>query len=109
MTDHCIQVDSDGSVKISGEMTFRSTPILYRELENRNLNQEKEIALDLAAVGRADSSGLALLLEWQAVARQQNRKLHISNAPDNLMRLAKLCEADVLLDITGRDNEVSGP
>ena len=51
-----------------------------------------------SASERADSSGLALLLEWQALARQQQRKLKISNAPDTLLSLARLCEADNLLE-----------
>jgi phospholipid transport system transporter-binding protein len=97
-----ILVGSDGSVHISGEMTFDSTPNLYRELESRFEGKGSVTGIDLAGVNRADSSGLALLLEWQAMANRQQRKLHISNAPDNLLKLAKLCEADSLLDISGR-------
>jgi len=36
------------------------------------------------------------------MARLQQLKLHITNAPDNLLKLARLCEADTLLDISGR-------
>jgi len=97
-----IRVGSNGSVHISGEMTFDSTPNLYRELESRFEGKGSVTGIDLAGVNRADSSGLALLLEWQAMANRQQRKLQISNAPDNLLKLAKLCEADSLLDISGR-------
>jgi anti-anti-sigma factor len=102
MNDSSISVDKEGQVKITGEMTFNSTPSLYKELASHHQSKGQNIAIDLCEVGRADSSGLALLLEWQAVARQQNRTLQIINAPDDLLRLAKLCEADVMLDITGR-------
>jgi len=102
MSNGSIQVDDEGRVKIVGEMTFSSTPTLYRELENRIQSEGHMNAIDLSEVGRADSSGLALLLEWQAVAQRHKRKLHIHNAPENLLRLAKLCEADILLDISGR-------
>jgi phospholipid transport system transporter-binding protein len=61
--------------------------------------------IDLSGVGLADSAGLALLLELQAMARRQGHRLHIINTPDNLLRLAKLCEADRLMEITGRDHE----
>jgi len=97
-----IRVGSNGSVHISGEMTFDSTPNLYRELESRFEGKGSVTGIDLAGVNRADSSGLALLLEWQAMANRQQRKLQISNAPDNLLKLAKLCEADSLLNISGR-------
>ena len=58
--------------------------------------------VDLGGVDRSDSSGLALLLEWQAMAKQKKRTLRIINSPANLLMLAKLCEADILLNITGR-------
>ncbi len=95
-------MEKDAKVHISGEMTFSSTPGLYREFENRFQSMGPEIEIDLSEVELADSSGLALLLEWQALATQQQRKLKISNAADNLLKLAKLCEADSLLDISAR-------
>jgi len=97
-----IRTRSEGLVQISGELTFDSTPGLYQELETRFQCTGEAIDVDLAGVDRSDSSGLALLLEWQAMANRQNRKLRFSNSPANLLMLAKLCEADSLLDISGR-------
>lgn len=58
--------------------------------------------LDLSAVERVDSSGLALLLEWQASAKKRRALLQISHAPDDLVSLAKLCEAEELLQLQSR-------
>ena len=58
--------------------------------------------VDLSGVPLADSAGLALMLEWQARQRKRGRELTIINAPDDLMRLAKLSEADDLLNLSGR-------
>jgi len=99
-----IRLNSDGSVQISGEMTFSSTPNLYRELETRFQSEGTDLNIDLREVDRADSSGLALLLEWQAMANQRERKLKITNAPDDLLSLARLCEADTLLAMSGRES-----
>jgi len=101
-----IQSGTDGSVHISGDMTFTTTLQLYREFEGRLLGEGPELNVDLGQVDRVDSSGLALLLEWQAVAGQHKRTLHIINAPHTLMSLAKLCEADSLLDISERGLEL---
>ena len=101
-----IHVGTDGSVQISGEMTFNTTPQLYREFESHLRGEGTELIIDLGQVDRADSSGLALLLEWQAMARRLNRTLHITNAPQNLLSLAKLCEADMLLDISERESSL---
>ena len=53
--------------------------------------------VDLAGVRHADSAGLALLLQWQA---EQSTAIRVINAPHNLVRLAEMCEADSLLDLT---------
>ena len=63
--------------------------------------------LDLDAVPKVDSSGLALLLEWQSIARRAGRSLHIRNAPADLLSLASLCEANDFLAIEGRNSDGS--
>jgi phospholipid transport system transporter-binding protein len=105
MSDSSIHTGEDGTVHLGGEMNFVSTPGIYRELEGRFKSSDSALIIDLAGINHADSSGLALLLEWQAMAHKLDRRLHITNAPASLLRLAKLCEADKLLDISGRDND----
>jgi phospholipid transport system transporter-binding protein len=102
MSKCSIQHNNDGTVQLSGEMDLASTPGLYRNLNIRFNSDGRASIIDLAEIGKADSSGLALLLEWQAMARQQGHRLRIINTPDNLLSLAKLCEADKLMDISGR-------
>ena len=105
MSDGSILTGVDGTVYLSGAMNFDSTSGLYRELEGRFTGQEAIRNIDLGGVGHADSSGLALLLEWQAMSNKLDRPLNITNAPANLLRLAKLCEADNLMHISGRDDD----
>lgn len=76
---------------------------VYRQA-NKDAAQGRPITdIDLGAVSRVDSSGLALLLEWQAAADHNGRTLHIYNAPPDLLSLASLCEASGLLTIEGRN------
>lgn len=105
MSDMSIRTGDDGTVYLGGELNFASTPGLYRELESRFSDQGTIRNIDLGGVGHADSSALALLLEWQAMSNKLERQLHITNVPVNLLRLAKLCEADNLMDISGRDDD----
>jgi len=44
-----------------------------------------------------------LLLEWQALQRAASRNLEIRNAPPSLISLARLCEADDVMQLTGRN------
>jgi phospholipid transport system transporter-binding protein len=101
-TEAGIRTADDGWVYLSGELTFESTPFIYEELEQRFQSTGDVISVDLGGIERTDSAGLALLLEWQAAANRRQRTLHIRNAPDNLIQLAKLCEADKLLKLLPR-------
>lgn len=98
-----ISIESDGSARLTGEMTFKSTPALYRVAEKFLRDGQNIDLLDLREVSKVDSSGLALLLEWQAMALSANRNLRILNAPASLLQLAQLCEARELLELEGRN------
>ena len=104
MSDLCaIDVTADGHLRLSGELTFESVPSLWREVERRQSDFGSVGAIDLSGITAADSAGLALLLEWQA--RRRGGPLSVLQAPGGLLRLAGLCEAVELLNISGRGNE----
>ena len=48
------------------------------------------VEVDLAGVSRADSAGLALLLEWSLSARDAGRAIRYRNVPASLASLASL-------------------
>jgi phospholipid transport system transporter-binding protein len=92
----------DGTVNLTGELTFESVPMLYREMERRLPSAAPVTTIDLGGVTAVDSAGLALLLEWQSRQLQRGRELTMHNAPENLRRLAELCEAVDMLQLSGR-------
>lgn len=106
MSDLCaIAVTADGHLRLSGELTFESVPHLWREVERRQSDFGSTQVIDLSGITAADSAGLALLLEWQASRRRRGADLSIRQAPGGLLRLAGLCEAVELLQISGRGAE----
>ena len=103
MSEICgFKVAEDGYAYLSGELTFESTPDLYRQAEAIIRENDSIRAIDLAGITRVDSAGLALMLEWQAVRAANGRKLRFSKAPVSLLSLAQLCEAAELLGMTAR-------
>jgi phospholipid transport system transporter-binding protein len=105
MNETCrFDAHADGSVSLAGPLTFRSVPRLFRDLEDNLSDAGKIRIIDLSAVTSADSAGLALLLEWQARQRRRGTNLVIRSAPENLLRLAELCEADELMQLSGRNH-----
>jgi len=106
MNENCrFEVAEDGIVRLSGDLTFESVPLLYDKMERRLPAAGPVTTIDLANVTAVDSAGLALLLEWQSRQRQRGRELTMHGAPENLLRLAGLCEAVELLNLSAREGE----
>ena len=94
------QAEKTGVINVSGPLTFASVAARYQEA--KSLLSDEITIVDLGAVSSTDSAGLALLLEWQAAARQRGARLKFINAPVDLMRLAVLSESTGLLGLTSR-------
>lgn len=84
-------------------MTLNTVTALYNQASAEAARGRNFVNIDLEAVPSVDSSGLALLLEWQSTAVAAGSSLHIRNAPADLLSLTRLCEASDLLVIEGRN------
>jgi phospholipid transport system transporter-binding protein len=94
-----LQANSSGELCISGELTFESVANVYAQSQSTLSGYTGDI--DLSGLGAIDSAGLALLLEWQALAHARGSELSFINAPSGLKRLAVLSDAVELLGLTG--------
>ena len=99
---------SDSSASLQGAMTLDTVTALYQQAAGFFGDSTGDQDLDLAAVTRVDTSGLALLLEWQAQKNRAGGSLKIRNAPADLLRLASLVDAQDLLNIEGRATANAG-
>ena len=89
----------NGVLHMSGPLTFNTVGDRFRESGVLLAAAEPVTAVDLEQVENVDSAGLALLLEWQSMARRQGNELAFRNAPRDLLRLAALAEASDLLGL----------
>lgn len=97
-----IQATAADVASISGDMNFHTVQALSESAEGV-LGKDSAIRqLDLAKVKHVDSSGLALLLEWQSLSKKKGHAFQIIHAPDDLVSLARLCEAQDLLQLGSR-------
>lgn len=95
----------DGVARISGDLGLDTVAGIYQQAgEALRHDGERVDIVDLDAVERIDSSGLALLLQWQAAREREDARLEIRNAPDDLLRLARLCGAEDLLRLSRRES-----
>lgn len=86
-----------GSYRLEGRLVFGTAPRLLAEGEAAFAG-EREILVDLSGVTRADSAGLALLVEWSLTARAAGREIRYRNLPAEITALATLGEVRPLLE-----------
>ena len=86
----------DGRFALKGELTFESAPEALEQ--SRDLFADHaSIEVDLTEVRRADSAGLALLLEWVNWARNYVREIRFVNVPAQITAIAQICEVESML------------
>ena len=92
----------EGRFVVTGELTFatareaRESGILALER-----SRAERIVVDCAGVTRADSAGLAVLLDWLAWGRRKSRAVSLTNLPESLVAIARISEVDGLLTAAG--------
>jgi len=96
-----IEVKADGSISVSGELNHQTVPALLKQsgelLFRGDGNPGGDIAVDLNAVSRADSAGVALLIEWLRQAKRNNKTIRFSNMPEQMHEIATVSGVDKLL------------
>ena len=87
-----------GSWLLQGELDFESVPALLRHAGARMLGKER-LEVDLKAVTRADSAGLALLVEWLRESETAGNEIVFINVPPQLLSIARVCGLDEMLSL----------
>jgi phospholipid transport system transporter-binding protein len=91
-----IEADGKGRATITGDVTFRTAgkllPAGLGLFEGQNA-----VVVDLGAVTKVDSAGLALLLEWLRHARREGCTVTYTGLPDKLVAIAKLSGVEAML------------
>ncbi len=87
-----------GHVALTGELTFANA----RDARQQGLlvleaSRSDRIVVDCAGLRRADSAGLAVLLDWLAWGRRKSRAVSLVNLPESLLAIARISEVDQLL------------
>jgi phospholipid transport system transporter-binding protein len=88
---------SDGIYRLEAPLTFATVPVLHAPGLERIAAATGGLEFDLQGVPTSDSAGLALLIEWLAEARAQQRTLRYLRAPEALRALAQLSDVESLI------------
>ena len=90
------QPQGGGRFRIAGELGFRTAGAALAR-SRKLFRDHSVIELDLSGVRRADSAGLALLLEWVNWARHSAREIEFHHIPAQLVAIAEISEVDDML------------
>ena len=84
-----INKQESGIYAIDGELNMQTVPTVSKQLPELISQIEGEnLTLDLAAVSRSDSAGVALMVEVMQLAKSANLSLHFSNLPQQMKDIA---------------------
>ena len=86
----------DGRFVLSGDMTFDTAERILHASEEP-FEEHTRIEVDLSNVSKADSAGLALLLEWITWANHTVREIRFVDMPERVLDIAKTTEVESLL------------
>jgi phospholipid transport system transporter-binding protein len=86
-----------GRYRVCTDLSFDTATSVLRELRSLLRGNKGAVEFDLAEVQRADSAGVALLIELTRMARQGRYKLRFTHVPRQLEVLAAVSGVDGLL------------
>ena len=95
---HLEKIDAQ-QYAISGELTMKNVPQVAQDTAPVIASMSGEVSIDLSQITRADSAGLALLIDWLRIARRENVSLHFERLPEQLLQIVQVCDLHSVLPI----------
>ncbi len=80
----------DDMLAVDGALTFDTVPDLLNQSAPWIDKAGGAITIDLKEASRADSAGLALLVEWLRLARNRGRECRLINVPEQVRSLIRV-------------------
>jgi phospholipid transport system transporter-binding protein len=86
-----------GRWTLSGDLLFENSAQLLDD-GDAAFGADARAEIDLSQIGRVDSAGLALLVEWSVAARSSGRSVVFRNVPSVVGALAGISDVAGFLD-----------
>lgn len=96
MTAPVLECVDNQHYKLCGELTF-STVVELLGTSREVLQRGKEFVFSLEGVTHSDSAGLALLIEWLRIGRENSTQIKFINVPSQMMALARVAGVDGMI------------
>jgi phospholipid transport system transporter-binding protein len=88
--------EGSGRFTLKGDMSFATAQNILARSEAL-FGSCESLEVDLGQVEKADSAGLALIIEWRAEAAKRAAAIRFTNVPDSLLAIARTTEVQDLI------------
>jgi phospholipid transport system transporter-binding protein len=99
MSEISLDPNDPDLLRVNGELSFATVPRLLESGAALLAGRRAPVLLDLGGVTRADSAGLALLVEWLRVARGLRTDILYRNVPPQMLAIARVSGLDGVLPV----------
>lgn len=83
---------------VRGPLTFATAAAVWRDgLRALEACDGALVEIDCSGIERADSAGLAVLIEWLAWGAQRDRHVRLQSLPATLVDIARISELEDLI------------
>lgn len=96
MAEAVLVDNGSGHWLLQGELGFDSVSSVLQHA-GANMLGNGHLEVDLKGVTRADSAGLALLVEWLRESEKAGNEITFINVPPQLLSIARVCGLDEIL------------
>jgi len=93
-----VRVGEDARLYVSGVVSYDTVPELCADADTL-FSSDEVVTFDLGEVERADSAGLALLIEWMREAAHHRCEIRYINIPQQMMAIARVSGLDKVLPL----------
>ncbi|MGH8533478.1 MAG: STAS domain-containing protein [Gammaproteobacteria bacterium] len=89
--------EAKGSWSLAGDVDIGTVPSILDR--GAGMFTDSSVVVDLKAVARIDSAGLALLVNWAREGRRHKVAIRFQNIPARMLAIAKICGLDKVLPL----------
>jgi len=101
LTEPRLTETGNGGWLLEGDLNFSSVSAMLQSSPTA-VTGSQEIRIDLKGVSRADSAGLALLLEWLRTSERAGKAITFTHVPEQLLAISRLCGLDEILSFKNK-------
>lgn len=96
-----IERSGENVLGVRSDLTFTTVTTVLAQSRSLLDGEASGMVIDLAEVTRADSAGLALLMQWLRMGQKQGMDIRFRHLPEQLLAIARASDLEGLIPLEG--------